>query len=50
MSLALLPVKELMMSFRSPLPRPKNCDSKYQHTYDRKRETRRPSYRWSKSK
>jgi hypothetical protein len=38
------------MSFRSPLPRPKNCDDKYQHRYTQKCDPKRRPYRWSKSK
>ena len=51
MRLALLTMKELMMSFRSPLPRPKHSyDNKDEHRYTRKCEPKRRSYRWSKSK
>ena len=39
------------MSFRSPLPRPKQSyDNRYQHKYGQKCDPKRRSYRWSKSK
>jgi len=39
------------MSFRSPLPRPKQSyDNRDEHRYTRKCEPKRRSYRWSKSK